>query len=113
MSDYQQIGKLRLKNQGGFVVKMDFLFGSSPDKLSRLSGSRKDITLGFSETNDPGDYNIHSGDYCTVYADVAAGKDKSGQTIFIYQKDNKNQANFTISGTTLDNELGFNGITES
>ena len=85
---------------------MDFLFGSSPDKLSRLSGSRKDITLGFSETNDPGDY-------CTVYADVAAGKDKSGQTIFIYQKDNKNQANFTISGTTLDNELGFNGITES
>lgn len=44
MSEYQQIGKLRLKNQGGFVVKMDFLFGSSPDKLTRLEGSRKDIT---------------------------------------------------------------------
>ena len=113
MSEYQQIGKLRLKNQGGFVVKMDFLFGSNPDKLTRLEGSRKDITLGFSETMDPGEYNVHSGDYCTVYADVVAGKDNKGKTIFIYQPGNKKQANFTISGTTLDNELGFNGIDES
>lgn len=113
MSNYQQIGKLRLKNQGGFVVKMDFLFGSSPDNLTRLSGSRRDITLGFSETKDPGDFNVHNGDYCTVYADVVAGKDNRGQTIFQYQSGNKNQANFTISGTTLDNELGFNGIGDS
>lgn len=53
MSDYQQIGELKIKNQGGFVVKMDFLFGSSPDNLTRLSGSRKDITLGLLRNESP------------------------------------------------------------
>ncbi len=113
MAEYQKVGSLTLKNQGGFVVKMDFLFGDSPEKLHRLDGSRKDITLGFSETKDPGEYGVHEGDICTVYADVVAGKDKKGGVYFIYEKGSKNCAKFTISGTTLDNELGFNGVEES
>lgn len=81
MAEYQKVGSLKLKNQGGFVVKMDFLFGDSPEKLHRLDGSRKDITLGFSETKDPGEYGVHEGDICTVYADVVAGKDKKRRSI--------------------------------
>lgn len=112
MANYEYIGAFRLKNQGGFVVKMDFLFGSDPGNLYRIDGSRKDITLGCSETKDPGECGVHEGDVCTIHADVVAGKDKAGKTYFIYQKGNKNRADFTISGTTLDNELGFNGISK-
>ena len=38
---------------------------------------------------------------------------KKGGVYFIYEKGSKNCAKFTISGTTLDNELGFNGVEES
>lgn len=110
MANYENIGAFRLKNQGGFVVKMDFLFGKDSQNLHRINGSRKDITLGCSEKKDPGKYGVHEGDVCTIHADVVAGKDKAGKTYFIYEEGNENTAEFTISGTTLDNELGFNGI---
>lgn len=110
MADYQTIGYLRLKNQGGFVVKMDFLSGTDIGSLDRKSGSGQDITLGYSETQSPGDYGVKEGDICTVHADVVAGHDKQGTTYFIFKKDSKQRANFIISGTTLDDELGFTGI---
>lgn len=110
MADYETIGYIRLKNQGGFVVRMDFRSGTDKGSLSRKSGSRKDITLGCSETKSPGDYKVEEGEICTVHADVVAGKDKVGTTYFIFKKNSKQRANFTISGTTLDDELGFTGI---
>ncbi|MCI8410134.1 MAG: hypothetical protein HFJ09_12840 [Lachnospiraceae bacterium] len=110
MANYDEIGAFRLKNQGGFVVKMDFLFGKDSTNLHRINGSGKNITLGCSETKDPGEYGVHDGDVCTIHADVVAGKDKAGKSYFIYREGNSNTAEFTISGTTLDNELGFNGI---
>ncbi len=113
MADYQTIGYLRLKNQGGFVVKMDFKSGADAGSLGRKSGSRKDITLGCSETQDPGNYGVQDGEVCTVYADVVAGSDNVGSTYFIYKKGSKQRANFNISGTTLDNELGYTGIDQN
>lgn len=113
MADYQTIGYLRLKNQGGFVAKMDFKSGPDAGSLGRKSGSRKDITLGRSETQDPGNYGVQDGEVCTVYADVVAGSDKVGETYFIYRKGSKQRANFNISGTTLDNELGYTGIDQN
>lgn len=110
MADYQTVGYLRLKNQGGFVVRMDFVSGTDEGSLSRKSGSRDDITLGCSETKSPGDYKVKEGEICTVHADVVAGKDKVGKNYFIFKKDSKQRANFVISGTTLDDELGFTGI---
>ena len=105
----EQVGKLRLKNQGGFVVKLDFEYYDMNHKQVRVHGSRKDITLGCSETSDPGDYGIKDGQEFTVHADVVAGRDNTGSTWFIYKKGCATTAKFTISGTTLDNELGFNG----
>ena len=106
MTNLEKIGKLTLKNQGGFVVKMDFVSRTG----RREKGSRKDITLGRSETQDPGLFGINNGEEITIHADVVAGKDKVGNTWFIYEEGNPRTAKFTISGTTLDNELGFNGI---
>ncbi len=110
MANYQTVGYLKLKNQGGFVVRMDFLSGTDTSSLERNSGSRKAITLGYSETQSPGDYGVREGDICTVHADVEAGKDKQGTTYFVFRKESTQRANFIISGTTLDDELGFVGI---
>ena len=106
------IGRLCLKNQGGFVVKMDFVRRDKENKEIRVKGSRKDITLGCSETQDPGNYGVQDGDKVTIHADVVAGRDNASKTFFIYKKGCKTIAKFTISGTTLDNELGFNGYEE-
>ena len=103
------IKELKLKNQGGFVVKLDFVYKLDDIHTKRISGDRKDITLGKSKTLNPGDYGVPEGSICTVHADVVAGKDKEGRSWFQYSKTGNLRAKFTISGTTLDNELGFNG----
>lgn len=111
-SDYSVIGKFRLKNQGGFVVKMDFVYFDQQMEKKRVDGSRKSITLGCSETCDPGEYEVPEGAIVSIHADVVAGKDKEGASWFRYKKGAPATANFVISGTTLDNELGFIGLTE-
>lgn len=112
MNDVERIGKFRLKNQGGFVVKMDFVYYDSSMNKHRVDGSRKDITLGKSETASPGDYKVPEGALVSIHADVVWGKDTEGKSWFVFESGNAKTANFTISGTTLDNELGYNGITE-
>lgn len=105
------VGNLQLKNQGGFVVKMDFVYLDDNMDKKRVSGSEKNIALGQSEKCDPGNYKVPDGAIVTVHVDVVAGKDKVGTSWFQYQKGNPHTANFVISGTTLDNELGLVDIT--
>lgn len=108
-SEETEVGKICLKNQGGFVVRMDFVYLNEKKDKERVSGSREDITLGRSETRSPGEYGMEDGAVFTVHADVVAGKDKQGSVWFKYNRDSTKVAKFTISGTTLDNELGYNG----
>lgn len=109
LSSLMKVGNFRLKNQGGFVVRMDFVYLQNNISTHR-DGSRERITLGKTDKRDPGRYGVPPGAVCTIHADVVWGTGRTGTIWFIYEPGNSRTANFTISGTTLHNELGFNGI---
>ena len=102
----QKIGKMTLKNQGGFVARIMFSYLDDNGE-KQLSGHTGDITLGFSKTADPGDLGVPDGSVVSMYAFVVWGKDNEAKRVFLYEKGNPGTANYNISGTTLDNELGL------
>jgi len=105
----QQIGKMSLKNQGGFVTRMMVSYLDDNGE-KQLSGHTGDITLGLSKTADPGDLGVPDGSIVSMYAFVVWGKDNEAKRVFLYHKGNPATADYTISGTTLDNELGLTDI---
>ncbi|MCL2572204.1 MAG: hypothetical protein FWE11_07355 [Defluviitaleaceae bacterium] len=105
-----EVGKVSLRNQGGFVVKLDFVYKTSDGKSKRVHGDQKDITLGKTRTLDPGEYGVPEGATFTVHADVFWGKDNVGQTWLNYRKTNAVTGAYVITGTTLSNQLGFMGL---
>lgn len=111
-SALQEIGFLELKNQGGFVVRLECYYTTSDYAAEwKTTGNTGDITLGRSKSLKLEELEkLRDGDIVTVYAKVILGKDNHGKVNFIYRKGNPRTAKFTISGTTLDNELGFNEI---
>jgi hypothetical protein len=106
----QKIGKMSLKNQGGFVTRIMFSYLDDNGE-KKLSGHTGDITLGFTQTADPGDLGVPDQSVVSMYAFVVWGKDNEANRAFLYEKGNPATANYNISGTTLDNELGLVSIT--
>ncbi|OXI26876.1 hypothetical protein [Burkholderia sp. AU16482] len=105
----QTIGKFTLKNQGGFVAKMQYNYYNKTGK-HHSDGNDEGIDLGQSQTDDPGRYGVNDGDVVVLYVDVVWGSDNIAKQQFIYRKGNPNIAHYTISGTTFDNELGLNWV---
>lgn len=105
----KQIGKLSLLNEGGFVVKLQFQYIDSKGEKQHVDGTGS-FPIGQSNTADPGDYGVPDGSPVAVYAFVVWGKDNVGTQLFYYKKGIQWTANYTISGTTLDNQLGFTGL---
>jgi hypothetical protein len=105
----QEIGKFSLKNQGGFVTKLQFAYLDDGGAMQHLNGTGN-ITLGCSETADPGDHGCPDGSPVALYAFVVWGSDNQAKQFFTYKKGNSKTAYYTISGTTLDYELGLNEV---
>jgi hypothetical protein len=68
------------------------------------------ITLGKTKKVDPGDLGVPNGSTIILKAIVVAGKDNEAKQQFIYEKGNPATAEYTITGTTLNNTLGLIGI---
>lgn len=106
------IGKMYLKNNGGFVVRLEFeYYNKGTNKWIHAKGTG-DITLGFGKTVDPGDYGVPDGCLCQLYANVAWGVDREAKEMFVYAKGDGHTANYTISGTTLAAHLEFRGVSD-
>ncbi len=105
----QTVGQFKLKNQGGFVVKLQFVYYDSNGNRVHVDGTGA-FPLGQSKIADPGDYGVPDGSPVSLYAFVVWGKDNTAGQLFMYQKGSPVTANYTISGTTLDNELGLNSV---
>lgn len=105
----QTIGKFSLKNQGGFDVKLQFVYYNNDGNKIHVDGTGS-YSLGQSETADPGDCGVPDGSPVALYAFVVWGTDNEAKQLFTYQKGSLVTANYTISETTLDNELGLNSI---
>jgi hypothetical protein len=102
----QKIGKMSLKNQGAFVVKLRFSYRDENDE-KQLSAETGNITLGFTKTADPGELGVPDDTDVSLYASVVWGNDNEARRAFHYEKGNPNTAHFLITGTTLNNEIGL------
>ncbi|NTW68877.1 MAG: hypothetical protein HGB23_03395 [Chlorobiaceae bacterium] len=100
------IGKVTLHQQGVFVAKLQFVYQDG-SKMIHLDGS-SGITIGCSVTLDPGAYGVPDNAMMSVYVFVVWGSDQQGHEIFNYVPGSPNVADYTITGTTLNNTLTYN-----
>lgn len=105
----EEVGSFRLRNDGWFVARLEFVYINEAGNRVRVGGSG-DITLGRSATVDPGLHGVPDGARVTLYAVVVSGNDRESDIVFIYRRGLLRTADFTISGTTLNSQLRYNGI---
>ena len=105
----QKIGKMSLKNSGGFVSRVQFSY-LNDDGEKQLTNQTGDITLGFTQAFDPGDWGVPDSSIVYMYVDVVWGRDHEASRAFQYEKGNQTTAYYNISGTTLNNDLGLTNI---
>ncbi len=105
----KNIGQICLKNHGGFVVKLQFVYWDENGNKVHVDG-----TAGYDvlqqETADPGQYGVPDGSLVSLYAFVVWGSDNTANQIFVYQNNNPVTATYTISGTTLNNDLTLDSV---
>jgi len=105
----QKIGKMSLKNSGGFVARIQFSY-LDDDGEKKLTTQSGDVLLGQTSTVDPGDFKVPDGAMVYMHVFVVWGTDNEARRAFIYEKGNTSVANYNISGTTLNNDLGLTDI---
>lgn len=107
----ETVGKFKLKNKGGFVAKMKFVYLN--DEGNRIKTSTTgDIPVAQSQTISPEDLAVPNNSILDLYVVVVAGSDQESDKMFHFDKNSRKIANFEISGTTLHNSLTFNGISD-
>jgi hypothetical protein len=102
----QKIGKMSLKNSGGFVTRIQYSYLDDAGE-KQLTGQSGDIPLGQTMTTDPGDLGVPDGSMVYMHAFVVWGTDNEARRAFQYEKGNTSVANYNISGTTLNNDMGL------
>jgi len=106
----QDISFISLKNNGAFVARLQFEYRDRNSNKWIRTKYNGDITVGFSKTASPGDFNIQEGSIVRLHVSVAAGSDKDSSEEYTYRPANGSTANYSISGTTLKNKLTFEGV---
>jgi hypothetical protein len=102
----QEVGKMSLKNSGGFVARVQYSYMDDSGE-KKLTGQTGDIPLGQTRTVDPGELGVPNGSMLYMHVFVVWGTDNEARRAFIYKKGNVSCANYNISGTTLNNDLGL------
>lgn len=105
----QKIGKMSLKNSGGFVARVQFSYLDDNGE-KKLTGQTGDIPLGQTKTVDPADLGVPDGSMVYMHVFVVWGTDNEARRAFQYEKGNVATAHYNISGTTLNNDLGLTDI---
>jgi hypothetical protein len=102
----QKIGRISLKNSGLFVARVQCAY--LDDRLQlHLSPQSGDLTLGFTKEVDPSDLAVPDGAIVFLHVDVVWGHDNETKQGFRYERGHPTTAYYTISGTTLNNDLGL------
>jgi hypothetical protein len=102
----QKIGKMSLKNSGGFVARVQFSYMDDSGE-KHLTNQGGDVDLGQTTTVDPADLSVPDGSLVYMHVFVVWGTDNEARRAFVYEKGNTSVANYNISGTTLNNDLGL------
>lgn len=102
----QTIGSISLHQKGAFVAKLQCRYSADGNTWQHVDGSG-DILVGQTKTIEP---NVPNGSKVGAYIFVVWGSDKTGKEIFLFEKGNTKTAHYTITGTTLDSSLAFDGV---
>lgn len=105
----QSVGKFSLKDSGGFNVKLQFIYYDNNGIKIHVDGTAA-YPVGQTRTADPGEFGVPDGAPCALYAFVVWGNDNEANQLFTYKKGSPVTAHYTISGTTLGNDLVLNGV---
>ena len=107
----KSIGKFSLDNEGGFVTKLQVVYWDENGNKVHCDGTGT-FPIGQCESLDPGQANppVPDGSPVSIYAFVVFGEDNTGNQLFTYKNGNSTAANYVITGTTLDNQLGVTSI---
>jgi hypothetical protein len=105
----QTVGQFSLRNQGGFAVKLQFVYWDQSGNKIHVDGTGS-YPIGQTKTAKPGDYGVPNGVLVSLYAFVVWGSDNEANQVFMYNSDSQVTANYTISGTTLNNSLALTSI---
>jgi hypothetical protein len=104
------VGKFTLHDGGGFNVGISFDYlDSNLQKLRSQTGPS--FPLGQTGSADPGDLGVPNGSTLWLHADVVWGTDNVAAQGFVYESGDSSTANYTITGTTLNNTLGLISVT--
>jgi hypothetical protein len=101
------IEKISLKNGGGFVAKLHVIAAPATGGEGRTYPDNNDIAIGQERTVDLGTLNVPDGSKVKLKAIVVWGNDNEAQQAFTYQKGCGKTAHYSITGTTLNNDLGL------
>ena len=112
------ISALHLLNQGGFVCAFTMLWVNNGQNEPPKDADKiwsKNLLLGQSETKQCSyfalsDAPLDAGNEVWMNVWVEAGTDNDSPLRFTYDPNVTTTADFTISGTTTINKLGFNGF---
>jgi hypothetical protein len=100
------VGQFSLHNGGGFVVGISFDYLDSNLQKHR-SQTGPTFPVGQTKTADPGSLGVPNGATLWLHADVVWGDDNVAAQGFVYESGDSSTANYTITGTTLNNTLGL------
>ena len=100
----QKIGKMCLKNSGGNVVRIQFSY-LDDDGEKKLTRQGRDITLGYSPTEDPGDFGVPNGSTVYMHVFVIWGIEREAEQAFVYEKGNTSVARYTFTSTAISSTL--------
>ncbi|SAK88654.1 hypothetical protein AWB78_04641 [Caballeronia calidae] len=101
------IEKISLKNGGGFVAKLHVIAAPATGGDGKTYPDNSDIPLGKEHTVDLASLGVPDGSKVKLKAIVVWGKDNEAQQAFTFEKGCGKTARYSITGTTLGNELGL------
>jgi len=104
-----EVGRFSLYNNGGFVASIKFIYMGQEGMEHEVRATDSFPVLQ-TRVASPGECGVPDGSMVWLKVGVTAGYDNKSQRCFIYRAANQQVADFTISGTTLDNNLEFKGL---
>jgi hypothetical protein len=105
----QKISGFHLNNNGGFVCAGKIQYVDNGGGTG-VSDRYPLITLGQGEGMDPKNVGVQDGYLIDMYIYIEAGNDRTGGNYFEYDSTANLIATYSISGTTLNSTVTFEGI---
>lgn len=110
MENFGSVEYFELHNAGAFTCYLSAEYLENGDWKKGTHTGSMPFEVGKTRTDDVGKLGVPVGATCRIFVIVTWGDDHAAKKeCFTYQPGCGTVASYTISGTTLDNSLQFNG----